>query len=70
MNLKKNLVILEAGNLKQAFEVSHAERILSMDRNGGWRLPTDSEFEMTNDGIRYKSNKKEAQTPKKATTDK
>lgn len=37
-------VTLQVGNMKQEFDVDHAERVLRMPRNGGWVLPNDSEF--------------------------
>lgn len=30
----------------QEFEIKHAQRILSMPKNGGWSLPTDSKFKL------------------------
>ena len=39
-------VVLQAGDVKQEFEINHAERILRMPNNGGWHLPEDSNFIM------------------------
>lgn len=33
------------------FEVSHAERLLSMPKNGGWHLPENSNYVFTNGSI-------------------
>lgn len=41
------------------FEVTHAERLLMMQNNGGWQLPENSKFEFSKEnGLRYKRNKK------------
>lgn len=53
-------VRLEAGELSQEFELSHAERILDQGPivNGGWHVPEDSEYEYTEEyGLRLKSDK-------------
>lgn len=58
---KRTLVLLECTtlNTKREFEITHAERLLSMKNNGGWKLPENSQFEFDNDyGIRYRRNKK------------
>lgn len=41
------------------FEVSHAERLLAMQNNGGWKLPENSPYEYTNGSI-CRRNKKES----------
>lgn len=51
-------VELQIGNKKESFEISHAERILSMANNGGWKLPTDSKYIFDKNGLTVKSNKK------------
>lgn len=54
-------VILEVPqlNMKRAFSISHAERLLSIRDNGGWQLPEDSPFEFSKEyGIRVRANKK------------
>lgn len=43
---RTNRVVLQAGDKTQEFEVNHAERILRMPNNGGWRLPDDSNYQM------------------------
>ena len=58
---KKTLVLLTcpALNTDREFEITHAERLLRMPNNGGWRLPENSNFEFSKDyGIRYKRHKK------------
>lgn len=58
---KRTLVLLECTtlNTKREFEITHAERLLRMKNNGGWKLPENSQFEFNNDyGIRYRRNKK------------
>lgn len=46
MERKTNMVILQAGEVKQEFEINHAERILRMPNNGGWHLPEESNYLM------------------------
>lgn len=61
MNAKTTTVKLscaEIGCSRKAFELSHAERLLSMPRNGGWYLD-DEDFELI-DGIITRRHKKEA----------
>lgn len=41
---------------EREFEVSHAERLLSMQNNGGWQL-SDKEYEYKNGSISRKANK-------------
>ena len=53
------LVVLKHG-LEREFEVKHAERLLDMGTflNGGWELPSDSEFTYNEEnGLRLKSDK-------------
>lgn len=60
MAAKVTKVVLECQplNTKEEFEISHAERLLRIKNNGGWRLPEDSPFEFLENGIRFKQNKK------------
>lgn len=47
-------------NIRQAFSIPHAERLLDMGEilNGGWQLPADSEYCYDEEnGLRLKSNK-------------
>lgn len=65
-------VRLEAGDISQEFEFSHAERILDMGPavNGGWRVPEDSEFEYTEEyGLRFKSDKADTAEAREETAD-
>lgn len=58
---KQTIVTLENDSLKTTrdFEVSHAERLLKMPNNGGWKLPEKSKFDFSLEhGLRYKRNKK------------
>lgn len=58
---KSTLVLLECTtlNTNKEFEITHAERLLRMKNNGGWKLPENSQFEFDNEhGIRYRRNKK------------
>lgn len=58
---KTTKVLLEckALNATREFDVSHAERLLRMQKNGGWQLPENSKFEFSKEnGLRYKRNKK------------
>lgn len=36
---------------EREFEVSHAERLLAMPKNGGWHLPEDSQYVLENGSI-------------------
>lgn len=60
---KKTMVLLEVPehSLQRTFEFSHAERLLKMRNNGGWVLPQDSKFEMTENGLKYRTNTKGAE---------
>ena len=58
---KTTKVLLECTTLNttREFDVTHAERLLKMQNNGGWQLPENSKFEFDKEnGIRYKGNKK------------
>lgn len=58
MNAKTTTVTLIANGVTREFEISHAERLLRMPRNGGWRLPENSKFEFVDYALRYRGNKK------------
>lgn len=60
MSAKTTTVLLEvpAYGIKQDFDIKHAERLLRKKNNGGWVLPKDSKFEMTEDGLKYRRNTK------------
>lgn len=58
---KTTTVLLKCETLKttREFEIAHAERLLRMQKNGGWQLPENSKFEFSKEnGLRYKRNKK------------
>lgn len=59
MSCKRTTVTLQCCTLgvTQEFEISHAERLLRMPKNGGWKLPKKSEFEFEN-GTIIRRNKK------------
>lgn len=63
-------VRLEAGDISQEFEITHAERILDMGPalNGGWHVPEDSGYEYTEEyGLKLRANKgNSAKTAEKA----
>ena len=66
-------VRLEAGDISQEFELSHAERILDMGPalNVGWRVPEDSEYEYTEEyGLKLKSDKGNSAKTTEKTADK
>jgi hypothetical protein len=52
-------VELQIGEKKESFEINHAERILKMPNNGGWKLPIDSKhtFDKKN-GLTVHTNKR------------
>lgn len=52
------VLVVPRHNLKQEFEITHAERLLRLKNNGGWQLPADSKFTFDGNGIKLKSNKK------------
>lgn len=69
---KKTMVLLTCPPLhtEREFEVTHAERLLRMNNNGGWQLPENSKFEFHKDyGIRVRRNKKEDNGKQKVGSD-
>lgn len=58
MNAKTTTVTLVVGDVARDFEITHAERLLGMRDNGGWRLPENSKFEFVDHALRRKPNKK------------
>lgn len=58
-------------NITEECEITHAERLLRMPNNGGWRLPDNSDYKFDKDnGIGYKRNKKADNGAEKAQDDK
>ena len=58
MEAKKQMITLVTDEQEQQFEISHAERLLKMANNGGWRLPENSQFKFDSDGLGIRKNKK------------
>lgn len=50
------LVVPDKG-MECKVEISHAERLLGLKKNGGWVLPSDSEFEWKDGTINRRSKK-------------
>ena len=53
-------LVVPKHNMSKEFSVSHAERLLDMGefRNGGWKLPTDSNYIYDEEnGLRLKADK-------------
>lgn len=51
---------------EREFSIQHAENILRMKKNGGWKLPENSKFIYSEkDGITYIGNTQSNKTPKK-----
>jgi hypothetical protein len=61
MERKADKVTMTANGITQEFEVSHAERILRMPRNGGWKLQ-DTNYQFINNGI-IRTNKRGNKKP-------
>ena len=58
MNAKTTTVTLVANGVTREFEISHAERLLRMPNNGGWKLPDNSKFEFVDYALRCRKDKK------------
>lgn len=56
-------------DLMEAFEITHAERILRIQNNGGWTLPENSQYTFDNNGIRIKDNTGATKSPRKEKND-
>lgn len=59
-------VVLETADGKtQEFDINHAERILRMPNNGGWRLPDNSPYQFDYyDGITKRTSQGDSATAK------
>ena len=56
---KQQFVELEANGVIFQHEINHAEKLLRMPNNGGWRLPENSQYTFDfNNGIEFKRNTK------------
>lgn len=64
------MVKLEANDQIQEFTIDHAERLLNMGNNGGWKLPEDSQFKFENHGIGIRDTKKGSDVTVKKDSDK
>jgi hypothetical protein len=61
MKAKTTTVILRCDslNVDKEFEITHAEKLLRMQNNGGWYLPANSSFKFDKEnGFINRSNKK------------
>ena len=64
---KTTKVILTCPSLgEREFEVSHAERLLAMPKNGGWHLPEDSQYVLDNGSITRRNTEKSNREKKQA----
>lgn len=43
---------LQVGERVQSFEIGHAERLLRMANNGGWRIADGEKVELTENGFK------------------
>ena len=59
MNAKTTRVTLVANGERRDFEYQHAENLLRMTRNGGWKLPDDSKYEFVGNALHKRRNTKE-----------
>ena len=70
-NAKKTMVVLESVIGKREFDIEHANRLLAMKPNGGWHLPSDSEYIYTEgNGIEHQGNKRKDKRAEAEITDK
>ncbi len=58
MGAKVSTVRLQVGDRIEVFGVEHAERLLRMPNNGGWRIADDENKELTENGFRTIRNRK------------
>lgn len=54
---KIKLTCSAKGVADQEFEKEHAERLLGMTNNGGWKLPKDSPYKFTDNALTRKTTK-------------
>lgn len=68
MKERVNVVELTTGKDTRVFEINHAERILRMPQNGGWKLPEDSPFKFDkNNGIKRNRSESDIEVAKAKT---
>lgn len=71
MGAKTTTVVLESVIGKREFDIEHANRLLAMKPNGGWHLPSDSDFTYTEgNGIEHRRNTEKDKRAKAEITDK
>ena len=69
--VQKVALVNDTLNVTEEFTITHAERLLRLRNNGGWRLPDNSTFKFDNEnGIGYKRDKKADNGAEKAQHDK
>lgn len=65
-----NMVTLATDKGSREFEINHAERLLRMKNNGGWKLPEDSQYKFHfNNGITHNRNTRKVKGEKEAGND-
>lgn len=52
MGAKVTTIRLQAGGRIATFEAEHAERLLRMPNNGGWKIAEGEKVELTENGFR------------------
>lgn len=52
MRGKVTTINLQVGDIVRAFDAEHAERLLRMRYNGGWRIADGEKVELTENGFR------------------
>ncbi len=58
MGAKVSTIRLQVGSRIETFGMEHAERLLRMPNNGGWRIADGENKELTKNGFRTKRNRK------------
>ncbi|MDR2084340.1 MAG: hypothetical protein LBP67_05035 [Bacteroidales bacterium] len=67
--MKKTEIELTCGRYSKAFSLEQANRLLSI-KNGSWKLPENSKYELTENGIVKRANRKESSGEEKGGDDK
>lgn len=52
MGIKVSTIRLQVGERIETFGAEHAERLLRMPNNGGWKIAEDEKVELTENGFR------------------
>ena len=56
--MKNDRIVLQVQDFKKEFSFTHAEKILGMGKNGGWKLPDDSPYQFDKkNGLKLRGNK-------------